>query len=165
MPSRLRVSSGGRRISRPTRGRLARSRPAARTARAICSSSAWAATFSWCAKEPERGTAAFPSGGITREGATMAAPLTATAINCSLSTGGRESSTDAMLAVLADHFKEQGVTVADPIRIAAHDIKWGVKSDEGEGDEWPAIREKILAADILIFGPPIWMGQIGRAHV
>src|SRR3546814_1631533 len=91
-------------------------------------------TFSWCAKEPERGTAAFPSGGITREGATMAAPLTATAINCSLSTGGRESSTDAMLAVLADHFKEQGVTVADPIRIAAHDIKWGVKSDEGEGD-------------------------------
>src|SRR3546814_10506255 len=85
----------------------------------------------------------------------MAAPLTATAINCSLSTGGRESSTDAMLAVLADHFKEQGVTVADPIRIAAHDIKWGVKSDEGEGDEWPAIREKILAADILIFGTPI----------
>src|SRR3546814_5341060 len=64
-----------------------------------------------------------------------------------------------MLAVLADHFKEQGVTVADPIRIAAHDIKWGVKSDEGEGDEWPAIREKILAADILIFGTPIWMGQ------
>src|SRR3546814_12321427 len=64
-----------------------------------------------------------------------------------------------MLAVLADHFKEQGVTVAYPIRIAAHDIKWGVKSDEGEGDEWPAIREKILAADILIFGTPIWMGQ------
>src|SRR3546814_7460481 len=62
-------------------------------------------TFSWCAKEPERGTAAFPSGGITRKGAVMAAPLTATAINCSLSTGGRESSTDAMLAVLADPFK------------------------------------------------------------
>src|SRR3546814_7664839 len=77
------------------------------------------------------------------------------ALPISLSTGGRESSTDAMLAVLADHFKEQGVTVADPIRIAAHDIKWGVKSDEGEGDEWPAIREKILAADILIFGTPL----------
>lgn len=89
----------------------------------------------------------------------MAATLTATAINCSLSTGGRDSSTDAMLAVLADHFKEQGVKVADPIRIAAHDIKWGVKSDDGEGDEWPAIREKILASDILIFGTPIWMGQ------
>src|SRR3546814_19632777 len=135
MPSRLRVSSGGRRISRPTRGRLARSRPAARTARAICSSSALAATFSWCAKEPERGTAAFPSGGITREGATMAAPLTATAINCSLSTGGRESSTDAMLTVLADHFKEQGGTADDTIRFAPHDITGGRKSDDGRGDD------------------------------
>src|SRR3546814_2664380 len=64
-----------------------------------------------------------------------------------------------MLAVLAEHFREQDVTVGDPIRVAAHNIKWGVKSDEGEGDEWPAIRKKILAADILIFGTPIWMGQ------
>jgi multimeric flavodoxin WrbA len=31
--------------------------------------------------------------------------------------------------------------------------------DEGAGDDWPAIREQILAADILIFGTPIWMGQ------
>src|SRR3546814_4743051 len=89
----------------------------------------------------------------------MAAPLTATAINGSLSSRGRKSSTDAMLAVLAEHFREQEVTVGDPIRVAAHNIKWGVKSDEGEGDEWPAIRKKILAADILIFGTPIWMGQ------
>lgn len=89
----------------------------------------------------------------------MAAPLTATAINCSLSTGGRESSTDAMLAVLTRYFEAAGVTVEGPIPIAAHDVKWGVTSDEGEGDDWPAIRERILAADILIFGTPIWMGQ------
>ena len=89
----------------------------------------------------------------------MAAPLTATAINCSLSAGGRKSSTDAMLAVLAEHFAAHEVTVADPIRIAAHNIKWGVTSDEGEGDDWPRIREQILASDILIFGTPIWMGQ------
>src|SRR5690606_29722698 len=88
-----------------------------------------------------------------------AAPLSATTINCSLSTGGRESSTDAMLALLAGHFEEQGVAVADPIRIAAHSIKWGVTSDEGEGDDWPQIRERILASDILIFGTPVWMGQ------
>lgn len=30
----------------------------------------------------------------------------------------------------------------------------------GKGDAWPAIRAKILAHDILIFGTPIWMGQI-----
>ncbi|MBA4751029.1 MAG: flavodoxin family protein [Sphingopyxis sp.] len=86
-------------------------------------------------------------------------PLTATAINCSLSARGRTSSTDAMIAVLAEEFLEQGVEVAEPIRIAAHKVKWGVKSDEGDGDEWPKIREAILASDVLIFGTPIWMGQ------
>ncbi|WP_337180285.1 flavodoxin family protein [Sphingopyxis granuli] len=89
----------------------------------------------------------------------MASPLTATAINCSLSSKGRKSSTDAMIAVLAEHFAEEDVSVGDPIRIAAHKVRWGVRSDEGDGDEWPKIREKILASDILIFGTPIWMGQ------
>src|SRR3546814_7650534 len=60
---------------------------------------------------------------------------------------------------LAEHCSEQEFTVVYPIRGATHNSKWGVKSDEGEGDEWPAIRKKILAADILIFGTPIWMGQ------
>lgn len=89
----------------------------------------------------------------------MPAQLNATAINCSLSAKGRESSTDAMIAVLAEEFAAQDVTVSDPIRIAAHKVKWGVSSNEGDGDEWPRIREQILAADILIFGTPIWMGQ------
>lgn len=50
--------------------------------------------------------------------------------------------------------------IAETIRIAAHNVKPGVTSDEGEGDDWPAIREKILAHDIVILGTPIWMGQI-----
>ena len=29
----------------------------------------------------------------------------------------------------------------------------------GEGDAWPALREKVLAADILVIGTPTWMGQ------
>ncbi|MBI1401914.1 MAG: NADPH-dependent oxidoreductase [Porphyrobacter sp.] len=87
-------------------------------------------------------------------------PLTACAINCSLARSGeRESSTDAMIAVLRKAFAKHDVTVADPIRIADHDVKPGVTSDEGEGDDWPEIRKRILAADILVFGTPIWMGQ------
>jgi multimeric flavodoxin WrbA len=89
----------------------------------------------------------------------MAAPLTAAAINCSLSAKGRASSTDAMLTVLTEHFARHDVKVGDPIRIAAHNVKWGVMSNEGPDDDWPKIREQILAADILIFGTPIWMGQ------
>jgi multimeric flavodoxin WrbA len=88
--------------------------------------------------------------------------LTALALNCTLKAdASQESSTDAMIAVLADAFKAHDVTITETIRVAAHDVKPGVTSDEGDGDAWPAIREKILAHDILIFGGPIWMGQIG----
>ena len=89
----------------------------------------------------------------------MTKPLTAAAINCSLSAGGRASSTDAMIAVLAEHFAAHDVEVGKPMRIAAHHVKWGVTSNQGPDDDWPKIREAILAADILIFGTPIWMGQ------
>ena len=84
----------------------------------------------------------------------------AIAINCTLKSEG-ESSTDAMIGVLAKALAEHDVAISETIRIAAHDIKPGVTSDEGDGDAWPAIRAKILAADILVFGGPVWMGQIG----
>jgi multimeric flavodoxin WrbA len=34
-----------------------------------------------------------------------------------------------------------------------------VKSDEGEGDAWPLLRKRVVEADILIIGTPIWLGQ------
>lgn len=81
-------------------------------------------------------------------------------INCTLKASGA-SSTDAMITVLKSAFESKGATVADTIRAAALDIKPGVTSDEGDGDAWPNVREKILAADILLLGTPIWMGQAG----
>lgn len=81
-------------------------------------------------------------------------------INCTLKASG-DSSTDAMIAVLAKEFEAKGANVAETVRAAAFDIKPGVTSDEGDGDDWPHIREKILAADILILGTPIWMGSAG----
>lgn len=88
--------------------------------------------------------------------------LTVQPLNCTLKRGnGEPSSTDSMISVLARAFRTHDVQVADTIRIAAHTVHPGVSSDEGDGDEWPAIRSKILAADILILGTPIWMGQAG----
>jgi multimeric flavodoxin WrbA len=81
-------------------------------------------------------------------------------LNCTLKARG-ESSTDAMIAVMTKEFEAKGTSVAETIRIAALDIKPGVTSDEGDGDEWPQVREKILAADILLLGTPIWMGSAG----
>lgn len=89
----------------------------------------------------------------------MADAPRAVAINCTLKATGT-SSTDAMIGLLADEFAKRGVEVSETIRIAARDVKWGVLSDMGKGDGWPAIRETILDHDILIFGTPIWMGQI-----
>ncbi|MFN6936200.1 MAG: flavodoxin family protein [Tsuneonella sp.] len=87
--------------------------------------------------------------------------LSAIAINCSLSrTRSRKSSTDAMIAVLAEAFATHDVTLSETIRIADHDVLPGVSRNEGPGDAWPEICDRILAHDILVFGTPIWMGQI-----
>ena len=49
--------------------------------------------------------------------------------------------------------------VSRVVRVANLDIKPGVTSDEGDGDAWPALRQQILSADILILRTPIWLGQ------
>lgn len=85
--------------------------------------------------------------------------LTALALNATLkSSGGDPSSTDRMLGLIDAAMKPMGVTTTI-LRLADYNIKPGVTSDEGEGDDWPKIRQMILDADILIMGTPIWMGQ------
>jgi multimeric flavodoxin WrbA len=87
--------------------------------------------------------------------------LTAVAINCSLKpSSGEDSSTDQMIGLLVSELKKKGVGFSETIRIADHEVKPGVTSDEGPGDDWPSLRRRILAADILIFGTPIWLGQM-----
>ncbi|AZO05568.1 MULTISPECIES: NAD(P)H-dependent oxidoreductase [unclassified Mesorhizobium] len=87
-------------------------------------------------------------------------PLTAFALNCTLKIprDDDESSTDRMLAELTNALAAHDVG-CETARALAHNIKPGVLSDLGEADDWPKLREKILAADIFILGLPIWMGQ------
>lgn len=85
--------------------------------------------------------------------------LKAIALNATLkASSGEPSSTDRLLELIAAAMSELGVET-ELIRLADHDIRAGVTSDEGPGDAWPPIRQKILAADILVMGTPIWMGQ------
>jgi multimeric flavodoxin WrbA len=84
--------------------------------------------------------------------------LKAFALTCSLKSSPEESSTDLITRQLLDKLQEHGVET-EMVRAVDHDIKPGVSSDEGEGDDWPALREKVLAADIVVLGTPIWMGQ------
>lgn len=91
----------------------------------------------------------------------MAKPaLTAFALNGTLKTAGsgETSSTQKMLDLVLDALRQHGAA-GESVRLTDYRIKPGVTSDEGEGDEWPGLRQRILAADILILGTPIWMGQ------
>ena len=45
------------------------------------------------------------------------------------------------------------------VRCVDFDIAPGVEADMGDGDQWPSIREKILAADVLLISTPVWLGH------
>ena len=85
-------------------------------------------------------------------------PLTAVALNCTLKPVREKSSTDKLLGEVLDELKSHKIS-GEIVRVADLNIKPGVKSDEGEGDDWPDLRAKILDADILVLGTPIWLGQ------
>lgn len=87
--------------------------------------------------------------------------LKAIALNCSLkSRSGEPSSTDAMIDLVIEELAKHDVESLGTIRVVEQDVKPGVSSDEGDGDAWPALRAQILEADILVFGTPIWLGQM-----
>jgi multimeric flavodoxin WrbA len=84
--------------------------------------------------------------------------LSAVALVCTLKPGPAPSSSELLARQVLDELGEQGCT-GSLVRIADHDVSFGVTKDEGDGDEWPAIRAQVLAADILLIATPIWMGQ------
>lgn len=83
--------------------------------------------------------------------------LTALFLNCTLKKSPERSNTQALIDKVAELFAELGVR-SDTIRVVDHNVPFGVLSDEGEGDEWPRILERIKACDILVIGTPIWFG-------
>lgn len=84
--------------------------------------------------------------------------LSALAINCTLKASPQQSSCDLLLTQAQRELEKLGVT-CEQLRAVDFDIKPGVTSDERPGDDWPMIRQKVLAADILLLGTPIWLGH------
>jgi multimeric flavodoxin WrbA len=84
--------------------------------------------------------------------------LRSLALNCSLKASPSPSSTQVLLDQLNAELARHGCETRT-IRIADLNIKPGVTSDEGDGDEWPQVRKAILDSDILVLGSPIWLGQ------
>ena len=87
-----------------------------------------------------------------------ASNLTAVALVCSLKPSPARSSSQLIAEHLLAELHSHSVS-GEAVRVVDRDVKPGVEKDMGDGDQWPAIRDKILAADILIFSTPTWMGH------
>src|SRR3954466_678700 len=79
-------------------------------------------------------------------------------ISCTLKASPARSSSALLLDEITQRLDAAGCT-GDTARVVDHDVRFGVSTDEGDGDEWPALRRKLLDADILVMATPIWLGQ------
>lgn len=92
--------------------------------------------------------------------------LTACFVNCTLKPSPAVSHTQGLMDVAKAIMEAQGVAV-DEIRLVDHDVAPGVYPDMTEdvpggkqaSDDWPQLAERTLAADILVVGTPIWLGD------
>jgi multimeric flavodoxin WrbA len=86
-------------------------------------------------------------------------PLDALALICSLKPSPAPSSSQLVAEQLLSELGDAGVS-GDVTRCVDYDIKPGVEADMGDGDQWPGLRERVCAADILVFAAPTWMGHM-----
>ncbi|MDT0686935.1 flavodoxin family protein [Autumnicola psychrophila] len=86
--------------------------------------------------------------------------LKALFLNCTLKKSPETSNTEAFIKNAEKVFADLGVT-SEIVRVVDHNVHFGVTSDEGDGDAWPSILEKVKKADMLILATPIWRGDRG----
>jgi multimeric flavodoxin WrbA len=88
--------------------------------------------------------------------------LRALYINCTLKRSPEVSNTAGLMEVSTSIMREHAVHV-DEIRAVDHDLAPGVQPDMREHgfetDDWPEIYQTVKAADILVIGTPIWLGD------
>ena len=87
----------------------------------------------------------------------MADQLKAVFLNCTLKPSPAVSNTEALINKVIPWFDKYDVE-SEIIRVVDYNVKPGITSDEGEGDEWPQILAKLKEADIIVIGTPIWFG-------
>ncbi len=88
--------------------------------------------------------------------------LRALYINCTLKRSPEVSHTQGLADRSIAIMRHLGVKV-ELVRAVDHEIATGVYPDMTEhgwaSDEWPAIFEQVMAADILVLLSPIWLGE------
>jgi multimeric flavodoxin WrbA len=88
--------------------------------------------------------------------------LRALYVNCTLKRSPERSHTQGLIDLSKAIMDANRVTV-DEIRAVDHELAPGVWPDMrehgAERDDWPALYERVQAADILVLCSPIWLGE------
>ncbi len=88
--------------------------------------------------------------------------LRALFLNCTLKRSPERSHTEGLIRISREIMEKNGVAT-ELIRPVDHQLAFGVWPDMREHgwerDEWPEILEKVMAADILVLGSAIWLGE------
>ncbi|MEO8095375.1 MAG: flavodoxin family protein [Pseudolysinimonas sp.] len=88
--------------------------------------------------------------------------LTAIYINCTLKRSPELSHTQGLMDRSIALMKSRGVTV-DGFRLIDHPVATGVYPDMREHgwaeDAWPELWPRVIGADILVVGGPLWLGD------
>jgi multimeric flavodoxin WrbA len=85
--------------------------------------------------------------------------LTALALNCTLKPSPQPSSTEKLAGEVLAELESLGVKT-EQVRVVDYDVRPGVTADEGNGDQWPRLRQKVVNTDILVMATPTWMGHL-----
>jgi multimeric flavodoxin WrbA len=85
--------------------------------------------------------------------------MRATVLNCSLKPSDETSNTQLLADIVIDAMRSQHDVESRVFRLADMDIRPGVESDMGNGDEWPVIRAELASSEILIVATPTWVGH------
>jgi multimeric flavodoxin WrbA len=84
--------------------------------------------------------------------------LSALVLNCTLKPAPTASSSERLGREVLDALAEHDVR-GEQVRVIDERVSFGVQVDEGDGDGWPGLRQRMLDSDILVMATPIWLGQ------
>lgn len=88
--------------------------------------------------------------------------LRALFLNCTLKRSPEQSHTEGLIQLSRSILERVGVEVEllRPVDYRlAHGVQPDMREHGWERDDWPELYEKVKAADILILGTPIWLGD------
>lgn len=89
----------------------------------------------------------------------MTDQLRALALVCTLTPSPDPSSSQLIAEQVLDALGKHEVD-GELLRVVDFDVRPGVQTDMGQGDQWPEIRRRIVEANLLVLSTPTWVGHM-----